>query len=194
MARPRSEEARRKVLAATSELIAERGVTNLSIEEVAVRSGVAKTTIYRHWPERVSLVVDAVNAGFEHLHAPDTGSLRGDLEAYFDNMVRADMSGPRSNIIPCLVEAAGRDPEMAQLLDRVGDERTRAISTIVTRAQERGEIAADIDSDVAVAVLVGPVVFHKIIRRKVVTAEFLDGCISIAVAGTTRAVSTVEKV
>ena len=51
MARPRSEEARRKALAAATDLIVERGVANLSIEEVAARSGVAKTTIYRHWPE-----------------------------------------------------------------------------------------------------------------------------------------------
>ena len=55
MARPRSEEARRKAIAAAIDLIIERGVANLSIEEVAARSGVAKTTIYRHWPERASL-------------------------------------------------------------------------------------------------------------------------------------------
>ena len=55
MARPRSEEARRKTLAAVVDVIVERGVANLNIEEVAARSGVAKTTIYRQWPERASL-------------------------------------------------------------------------------------------------------------------------------------------
>ena len=92
MARPRSEEARRKALAAATDLIVERGVGNLTIEEVAARSGVAKTTIYRHWPERASLIIDTVRASFEHVATPDTGSLRGDLEACFGGMVRADLS------------------------------------------------------------------------------------------------------
>ena len=61
MARPRSDEARRRALEATRDLIVENGVTSLTIEDVAARSGVAKTTIYRHWPERASLIVDAVN-------------------------------------------------------------------------------------------------------------------------------------
>jgi len=60
MARPRSEEARRKVLGAASDLMAARGVASLTIDEVAARSGVAKTTIYRHWQERTSLIIDAV--------------------------------------------------------------------------------------------------------------------------------------
>ena len=67
MARPRSDEARRKALDAASDLIVDKGVVNLTIEEVAARSGVAKTTIYRHWPERASLIVDTVNA---HVRAP----------------------------------------------------------------------------------------------------------------------------
>ena len=62
MARPRSEEARRKALAAAIDVIVDKGVGDLTIEEVAQRSGVAKTTIYRHWPERASLIVDTVRA------------------------------------------------------------------------------------------------------------------------------------
>ena len=62
MARPRSDEARRKALDAARDLIVDKGVVNLTIEDVAARSGVAKTTIYRHWPERTSLIVDTVNA------------------------------------------------------------------------------------------------------------------------------------
>src|SRR5919106_1913946 len=100
VARPRSEEARRKAIAAATDLIVERGVANLSIEEVAARSGVAKTTIYRHWPERASLIIDTARATFEHVVTPDTGTLRGDLEAYFDTVTRADMSGKTGKLIP----------------------------------------------------------------------------------------------
>src|SRR3954451_24594291 len=112
MARPRSEEARRKALAAAMDLIIERGVANLSIEEVAQRSGVAKTTIYRHWPERSALVLDTVGSCFEHVGTPDTGSLRGDLEAFFSGMVMADLSGTVGKLMPAIIEAAGRDSEI----------------------------------------------------------------------------------
>src|SRR5918994_6815264 len=140
MARPRSAEARRKVLVAASDLIAARGVSSLTIDEVANRSGVAKTTIYRHWPERTSLIVDAVNANLEHVGTPDTGSLRGDLAAFFGGMMRTDLSGHVGDIIPCLIEAAGRDPEMAILLDRIGSQRRRVIEILLERAITRGEI------------------------------------------------------
>ena len=141
MARPRSVEARSKVLAAASDLMAARGVSSLTIDEVATRSGVAKTTIYRHWPERTSLIVDAVNAQLEHVGTPDTGSLHGDLVAFFGGMMRTDLSGNVGEIIPCLIEAAGRDPEMAILLDRIGSQRRRVIEVLLERAIARGEIA-----------------------------------------------------
>src|SRR5215203_5293355 len=108
MARPRSEEARRKALAAAIDLLVEKGVGDLTIEEVAQRSGVAKTTIYRHWPERASLIVDTVRTSFEHVSTPDTGSLRGDLETFFGGLVRADLTGKVGDLMPCLLDAAGR--------------------------------------------------------------------------------------
>src|SRR5918994_5362201 len=123
VARPRSEEARRKALTAAGDLIIERGVGALSIEEVAARSGAAKTTIYRHWPERASLIIDTVRSTFEHVGTPDTGTLRGDLEAFFGGMVRADLTGKVGQLMPCLIDAAGRDAEIELLLDRIALER-----------------------------------------------------------------------
>ena len=144
MARPRSDEARRKALDAARELILNKGVVNLTIEDVAAVSGVAKTTIYRHWPERTALIVDTVNAMFEHLRTPDTGSLRGDLEAFFGAVMRNDLSGNVGQIMPAIIEAADRDPEMAYLLERVGSERERVCRTIIERALERGEIRPEV--------------------------------------------------
>src|SRR5262245_9629044 len=117
MARPRSEEARRKALASAAELICERGVANLTIEEVAHRSGVAKTTIYRHCPERAAIVLDTVHSTLGHVATPDTGTLRGDLDAYFRGMMEVDLSGPVAKLMPALVDAAGRDAEIEVLMD-----------------------------------------------------------------------------
>ena len=145
MARPRSDEARRKALDAARELIVEKGVVNLTIEDVAARSGVAKTTIYRHWPERTALIVDTVNAMFEHLRTPDTGSLRGDLEAFFGAVMQhRPLRQRRPASCRPIIEAADRDPEMAYLLDRIGSERERVCRTIIERALERGEIRPEI--------------------------------------------------
>jgi AcrR family transcriptional regulator len=183
MARPRSEEARRKALAAAAGLIVERGVGNLTIEEVAARSGVAKTTIYRHWPERAALILDTVRATFMDVATPDTGTLRGDLEAWFGGMVRADLSGQVGEIMPSLLDAAGRDPEIAELLDQLSDERQGPILEIVARAQERGELPTDLDNRVVVGTIVGPIVFRKLAWRQPIDAAYLEGCLDVAIAG-----------
>ena len=78
--RPRSQEADRAILTAAVELLAERGLAAMSIEEVAARAGVGKTTIYRRWPSKGLLALDAFVASFrEEQPLPDTGTLRGDL-------------------------------------------------------------------------------------------------------------------
>jgi|HigsolmetaAR201D_1030396.scaffolds.fasta_scaffold11614_2 AcrR family transcriptional regulator len=183
MARPRSEEARRKALAAAAALLAEKGVGALTIEEVAQRSGVAKTTIYRHWPERAALIIDTVRSTFEHVGTPDTGSLRGDLEAFFGGLVRADLTGHTARLMPCLIDAANRDPEIEVLLDRLAMERQEPIKAIVQRAQQRGELPADLDMRVVVGTIVGPIVFRKVVWRQPLDAAYVKGCLDVALAG-----------
>lgn len=183
MARPRSVEARSKVLAAAGDLMAERGVAMLTIDEVAQRSGVAKTTIYRHWPERTGLIVDAVNAGLLHIGTPDTGSLRGDLDAWFSSTIRSHLTGNAGRIIPCLIAEADRNSEVAYLLDRIGAERARVVGLIVERAIERGELRTDLDVDTLVGIIAGPVVFQKMIRRRELTAEYIDAVLDVVLAG-----------
>lgn len=193
MPRPRSDEARRKALAAAADLIVERGVTSLSIEEVAARSGVAKTTIYRHWPERTSLIVDTVNAQFEHIGTPDTGTLRGDLEAFFGAAARADLSGKVGQIMPCLIAAAARDVEMGVLLERIGAERERVIGTLVERARSRGELrpeVADLPLEALMGVLAGPIAFQKLVRRRLLTPAYIAACLDVVLAGLTTSATT----
>jgi AcrR family transcriptional regulator len=183
MARPRSEEARRKALAAAIDLIVERGVGNLSIEEVAARSGVAKTTIYRHWPERGSLIIDTVRSTFSHVTTPDTGTLRGDLEAYFGEMIRADLDGRVGKLIPSLIDAAARDPEIELLMERFSIERQQPLLTMVARAQERGELPPDLDRDVVVGTVIGPIVFRKVLQRRPVDAAYVSKCLDVTLPG-----------
>lgn len=186
MARPRSEEARRKALAAATDLIIERGAANVSVEEVAARSGVARTTIYRHWPERTSLIIDTVRSTFEHVGVPNTGSLRGDLSAYFVGMVRADLSGKVGKLMPCMIDAASRDADMDRLLDRLAQERTEALMAVAQRAQQRGELPSDLDPDVFIGTVVGPIVFRKVIQRLPVDEQYIEACLDVSLSGLRR--------
>lgn len=184
MARPRSEAARRKALDAAADLIVQRGVGAFSIEEVAARSGVAKSTIYRHWPERAALIIDTVRATFEHVVTPDTGSLRGDLETYVAAMVRADLSaGKASQLMPAIIDAAARDPEIATLVDGLKDERERPLRAMIRRAEARDEIPTGLDMRVLVGTLIGPVVFRKLIQRQVVDDDFVAGYLDVVIGG-----------
>jgi AcrR family transcriptional regulator len=179
----RSEVARREALAATADLIAERGVDNLTIEDVAARSGVAKTTIYRHWPGRGPLIIDAVRSCWAHLPTPDTGDLRTDLVRLFEGMVRVDLSSLAGRIMPSLLGAAARDPELDRLTRELSEERARPVREILGRAVARGELSDAVDEEVALGLVVGPLLYRKVHRRLPLTAEYLEACIDAAVAG-----------
>jgi AcrR family transcriptional regulator len=179
----RSDVARREALAAAADLIAERGVDNLTIEDVAGRSGVAKTTIYRHWPTRGPLVIDAVRSCWAHLPTPDTGDLRTDLVRLFEGMVRVDLTSLAGRIMPSLLGAAARDPELDRLTRELVEERARPVREILARAVARGELPVDLDEEVALGLVVGPLLYRKVHRRQALTQEYLEACIDGAIAG-----------
>src|ERR1700731_4406915 len=108
----RSKEA---VLATTYELMAEEGIGGVSIDEVSRRSGVAKTTIYRHWPTRSALLLDACSQLTPRPQAPDSGSLHGDLTGLALMVAQRLQTGRWSSVIPSIIDAAERDPEIAEL-------------------------------------------------------------------------------
>jgi len=112
--RPRSEAADRAILRAATDLLAERGLAGMSMEEVAARAGVGKATVYRRWRSRGALALDAFMAEFQALQPlPDTGTLRGDLLAALRAWVRAVTRTPAGRILAGLIAAAQEDPELA---------------------------------------------------------------------------------
>ena len=174
MRTPRSERARADVLEATADLVADVGVDRVTIDEVAARSGVAKTTIYRHWPTKQALVLDAVRTVcFPEAPTPNTGDLRADLTACFEGMVRAGLSGRTGQMLPSLLDGAHRDAALDQLLRDYLRERSGPTRTVLELAQLRGDLPADLDLDLAVTLVVGPLLYRKVILREPVTAPFV---------------------
>ena len=170
----RSQRARQAVLDATADLVAEVGVERTTIDEIASRSGVAKTTIYRHFESKQVLVVEAVHAcTYIPAVVTDTGSLRDDLISCFSGTTRAAYDGRLGDMMLSLMDAAQRDPELGRLVRAQTDQRRRYATNVITRAVERGDLPDDVDVDLMVTLLAGPLVYTKLVRRQRVTEELV---------------------
>lgn len=169
----RSQRARQAVLDATADLVAEVGVERTTIDEIASRSGVAKTTIYRHFTSKQALVVEAVHACTHIPVVTDTGSLRDDLISCFSGTTKASYDGRLGDMMLSLMDAAQRDPELGRLVRAQTDQRRRFATEVIERAVSRGDLPADVDVDLLVTLVAGPLVYTKLVRRQRVTDELV---------------------
>lgn len=183
MARPRSEEAREAALSSTIDLVLASGVEGVTFEEVAARSGVAKSTLYRHFGTKQAMVAAAVSSCMVHHTTPDSGDLARDLRLVFDGFKSSEEARRLPDLLPALVAAADTCPELQRLVDAVIEERRRPIVDVLRRAQQRGEVRPDVDLDVAFSLLIGPFVQRRMIERAEITPKFRDGVIEVVVAG-----------
>jgi AcrR family transcriptional regulator len=168
--RPRSAEAHRAILDAVLVLLAEEGFSRMSVEGVAARAGVGKATVYRRWPSKVLLVIEAIDTvASERISVPDTGSARGDLTEFLTQLVRA-MDGPDGRLVAPLLEAMSRSPELAAAVrrDLIAPRRDVA-NEIIRRGVDRGELRPDLHVDVALDAPVA-IVFHRLL----LTGEAVD--------------------
>ena len=132
---PRVLVSRERVLTATLDLLTETGLGELTIDDISRRSGVAKTTIYRHWANRSALVIDACSRMTDGAQAPpDTGSLEGDLRIILTDI--ADLLGTArwSSILPSIVDAAEHDPEFAGIHSRIQHGHAAPLRVALNRA------------------------------------------------------------
>jgi AcrR family transcriptional regulator len=165
--RPRSEKAQQAILAAAIELLLEHGLHAMSMDAVAERAGVSKATIYRWWPSKELLALDALATEWQ-VTAPaatrDTGSLRGDLLARLRPWLRQLRDKPYGRVVAGLVATAQADAEFAELyLERFVRPRRDAMRSVLLRAVDRGEIPADIDLEVALDLIYGPI-YHRMLH------------------------------
>ncbi len=185
--RPRSEDADRAILAAATGLLAERGLGGMSMEEVAARAGVGKATVYRRWPSRGALALDAFLAEFSRQQPlPDTGTFRGDLLAALRGWIRSVTRTPAGRMLAGLVAEAQRDPGLASAWRERVLEPLRASNTVlVRRAIDRAEIPAGTDADVVLDLLFGSA-YHRLLQgHRPLTDQFARRVVDLIVAGVT---------
>jgi AcrR family transcriptional regulator len=166
-----------EILRAALEVLAETGYDGMTIDMVAARARAGKATLYRRWPSKAELVIDAVacmkKGDFDLANLPDTGTLRGDLLAMIKPHTIED--GERKlQIIAGLMSMLSRDPGLAEAVDAAIVEPRAAVNRILMRrAADRGEISPDADIETLSLVTPSMAAYRVLILRKPVDRTFL---------------------
>ena len=180
---------RKAILGAAAELLLEHGLNAISMDAVAERAGASKATIYRWWPSKQLLALDALFGEWEPgpPERHDTGSLAGDLLALIRPWVRQLARKPYGQVIAALIAKAQGDPEFAEeYRARFVQPRRDRARVIFARAIERGEIPPNTDIEVALDLLYGPIYHRMLHGHAPLTDRFARSVVDHVVAGAGR--------
>ena len=172
--RPRAEGLDEALLDVTLDLVGEVGIHGMSMDDLAQRAGVSKATIYRRWPSKERLVLEALNHAMRPFDLIDTGTLRNDLDAYLVELARRMSEGKASDVLPDLIAASVRDPNLRSSLDEYIRHRRQPLQTILGRGTQRGELAADTDVEVLIDALIGPFVYRRLLSHEPLDDDFVE--------------------
>lgn len=170
--RPRRPETDAAILHATIELLRETGYGGLSIEGVAARARVTRPTIYRRWPDKVQLVIDALTKAVPAAPAPDTGDTRTDLHHLAQSLVdRLVRTGLAPVVLAVHADSIGRDDLAAPLRGLYLHPRLDAITDVINRGIARGDLPPNTSPDTARDLLAGPLVYRWLVNGTLTDAD-----------------------
>lgn len=163
--RPRSIHADQAILQATLDLLAEVGYQSMSIEAIASRAGVGKTTIYRRYNSKEELVADAIESFRDDLAIPDTGSFWGDMDILINNAAKKIDSPLGRQTLALIISTASSNPQFAEVYwTKYTKVRREALSKVLKRAKSRGEIHKDADIELVIDLLSGSLYYALIFK------------------------------
>lgn len=176
----RSESSRRAILDATVRLLLADGATiqKLTIEAIAREAGTGKTTVYRWWPTKASVVVDAlVETHLRHVPVPEGLPLLEAIEQHLSALVE-EYSGPAGRLFAQLIAESQYDPEaLATFRERFFDRRRDGIDALVRRGLKTGELPPDLDADLFGEMIYGPVTHRLLLGYLPLDQEFVQGLV-----------------
>ncbi len=176
--RPRSEQARQAILRSTSRLLQRTGFAELSIEAIAAHAGVGKATVYRWWPDKGALVVDAFASSSEdELHFPDSGSVFKDMSLQM-NQFLAILRSRRGRIVSAVIAGGQSDSHLIQAFrDRFLRPRRQEAYQTLRRGIDRGELPRNLDLDLLLDILYGAIYMRFLIRHDELSEAYIaDVC------------------
>jgi AcrR family transcriptional regulator len=184
MGRPRDQRADRAIVAATLELMAEGGVRDLRIDDVADRAGVGKATIYRRYRSKTALITAAVATLVSEIAIPDTGSTRGDLLALMGQAVELYSGSIAPRLMPSLVAEARRSPELANAVrNDFLRGRREALSVVLRRGIRRGDLRRGLDVELALDVLGGAIFYRLLVTGGPIDQRLAEGIVELILRG-----------
>jgi len=162
---PRIERSRRLVLTAAIDLLAEVGYGAITIEAIAARSGVAKSTIYRHWPGKLELIDDAFAELKPPIEPRVAGTVRERVTDLLEQMATHVSSSTWSACLPAMIEAAERDPGVRKLQRKITAQRRKLMVSLIREGVDSGELPAHLDPDMATDCLTGAIFVRRLMMR-----------------------------
>ncbi len=182
--RKQSVRARTLVLQATRELLLEGGLKAATVDAISARSGVSKATMYKHWPNRTMVAIDAFAEYMtEQVPVPDTGNALGDMTLHLVH-VGEFYASPAGTIYAQLLAQTVSDPEARELLiRRFMEGRRQVVRLLWQRALDRGEVRRDVDVEIAIDVLSGAVIFRLIAGHAPLDRTHLEAIADAALGG-----------
>ena len=171
---PRVTKSRSRVLAAAVDILHEEGLAGLTIEAVAARSGVAKTTIYRQFSDRDALHFAALQSVACSPELPFTDDVVSDVTNFCCGLNRILRDGVAGAVLASAIDGAERSESLAALTHDFGVQRRVGLTSRLRAAQKVGELAADADLDVLISQLVGPLFMRRFISRQPASANFVS--------------------
>ncbi|PYX71346.1 MAG: TetR family transcriptional regulator [Acidobacteria bacterium] len=182
--RPRSEQARQAILRTTLRILGKNGFSDFKIEEVAAHASVGKATVYRWWPNKGALIADAfASSTTRKLRFPDTGSVYADMSQQMRQLIKVFRSR-RGRIVSAILAAGQSDKDLIEAFrERFLWPRRREAYATLRRGIERGELRKDLDPDLLLDSLYGPIYMRFLIQHDRLTPEFVDRLCELVLDG-----------
>jgi AcrR family transcriptional regulator len=182
--RPRCEVARKRILEAALESLDEVGFANTTTDLIAERAGASKATIYRWWPTKAALLLEALrDVVAQELPFPDTGDLKEDVRQQLHNFVTL-LTGRRGGVLKSFVVAAQSDAEVAAAFRNVWViPRRVAAKTVLEKHQQEGRLPEEVDLELLLDVLYGPLYYRLLAGHDRISAGYADQITELALTG-----------
>ncbi len=179
---PRVAHTRSVVLEATVAILAERGFERLTVESVAEQSGVARSTIYRNWPDRSIMLSDAFELMCSKAEIPDLGSMQAELRFVGNELAHSLNTAEWAQALPSLVGAARHDDGLTEAQRLFAERRQAETGTIFERARDRGEITSDRDPRYLAELFASGFFFRFLVTRAAIDEQFIQAQIDAVTA------------